>query len=146
MLSKAISSTFFASPFVQNALRYSSISLATSAGNYNTPFMTSNKFVLVHYPVVGDPEINLTSKSKPITLRPEMSLRELENQLKQNQDATSKVDFLAQDGIPVAKSTTLQHLLDLPHFLVKIDGTREYNFISEKSFSYRNSKFTMSGQ
>ena len=75
-----------------------------------------------------------------------MSLREFERQLKQNRDASSHVDFLAQDGIEVAKSTALSHLLDLPHFLVKIDGTREFNFISEKSFSYKNSKFTMNSQ
>ena len=61
MLSKA-AQTFGVTPFAQKTQfllksqqRFSSISLATSAGNYNTPFLTSNKFVLVHYPVVGNP-------------------------------------------------------------------------------------------
>jgi len=119
------------------------VSLATSAGDYNTPFLTSNRFVLVHYPVVGNPEISISAKSKKIQLKPDMTLSDLERELKANRDAKRTVEFLAEDGVPVAKSTILGNLLDLPHFLVKIDGAREYNFISEKSFSFKNTKMSM---
>lgn len=98
---------------------------------------------MVKYPEVGDPEINLRPKSNPITLRSEMSLSDFEKELKNNGDAKKRVEFVANDGIQFSKTTKIQHVLSLPYFLVRVDGNREYNFMSEKSFSFKNSKLTM---
>ncbi len=37
----------------------------------------------------------------------------------------------------------MHHLLNLPYFVLKLDGHREFNVMSAKSFSLRNHKFTL---
>ena len=40
----------------------------------------------------------------------------------------------------------MHYLLHIPYFVMKIDETREYNIMSEKSFSLRNKKFTLNAE
>ena len=46
----------------------------------------------------------------------------------------------------IAKGTRIQYLLHIPYFVMKLDDHREFNIMSEKSFSLRNQKFTLDGQ
>ena len=55
----------------------------------------------------------------------------------------TEASFIAPDGAFIAKSTLVHHLLHIPYFVMKIDGHREINVMSEKSFSLRNQKFTL---
>lgn len=78
-----------------------------------------------------------------IELEKEMSLNDLERKLKQFGEVKNSVNFIAPDGAQIAKCSKLHHLLHIPYFVMKIDNLREYNVLSEKSFSLRNSKFTL---
>lgn len=40
----------------------------------------------------------------------------------------------------------IAHLLHIPYFVMKLDNLREINVMSEKSFSLRNKKFTLSAE
>lgn len=73
-------------------------------------------------------------------------MRDLEHKLKNQGVAKESATFIAPDGALISKSTMIRHLLHIPYFVMKIDGHREYNVMSEKSFSLRNQKFTLNGQ
>jgi hypothetical protein len=66
--------------------------------------------------------------------------------LKQSGEAKKSASFIAPDGALIAKGTRIQYLLHIPYFVMKIDDHREFNIMSEKSFSLRNQKFTLDGQ
>ena len=76
-------------------------------------------------------------------MKKELTVRDVENELKRNGDIKTEANFIAPDGAFIAKSTKIHHLLHIPYFVMKIDGHREYNVMSEKSFSLRNQKFTL---
>jgi hypothetical protein len=67
-----------------------------------------------------------------------MTLNDLERKLKQNGEIKKEALFYAPDGSFIAKQTSFKHLLHIPYFIMKLDGVREYNILSEKSFSLRN--------
>lgn len=71
-------------------------------------------------------------------MKKELTVRDVENELKRNGDIKTEANFIAPDGAFIAKSTKINHLLHIPYFVIKIDGHREYNVMSEKSFSLRN--------
>ncbi len=54
--------------------------------------------------------------------------------------------FFAPDGAAIAKTSKLHYLLHIPYFVMKIDNNREFNILSEKSFSLRNKKFTLTAE
>lgn len=37
----------------------------------------------------------------------------------------------------------MRHILHVPYFILRVDDNREFNVMSEKSFSLRNQKFTL---
>ncbi len=76
-------------------------------------------------------------------LRREITVSDVEKELKRNGDVKKEASFIAPDGAFIAKTTKIHHLLHIPYFVMKIDGHREYNVMSEKSFSLRNQKFTL---
>ena len=75
-----------------------------------------------------------------------MSLIDFESQLKQAGEIKDTAKFYAPDGAAIAKTSKLHYLLHIPYFILKIDNSREYNVLSEKSFSLRNKKFTLSAE
>lgn len=79
-----------------------------------------------------------------IQLQKDLQLSELESKLKQVGEVKNDIKFYAPDGALIAKTSKLHYLLHIPYFVMKLDGLREYNVISEKSFSVRNKKFTLS--
>lgn len=58
-------------------------------------------------------------------------------------EASRDITFTAPDGALLAKSTKMIQILHIPYFVMKLDDHREYNVMSEKSFSLRNTKFTL---
>jgi hypothetical protein len=67
-----------------------------------------------------------------------MTVNQLESELKAAGEAKESASFIAPDGALIAKTTKMQHLLHIPYFVMKLDGHREFNVMSEKSFSLRN--------
>jgi len=116
---------------------------AVQSFTWDRPFLTSNRFVLIQNPFDQLPFIKLNYNSKPIHLKKELTLRELEMQLKSNGDSKDSTHFIAPDGAFISKGTKIHHLLHIPYFVMKIDGHRVFNVMSEKSFSLRNQKFTL---
>jgi hypothetical protein len=102
--------------------------------------------VLIQNPLDKLPYIQLRPNSKSISLQKEMTVSELERKLKEAGEAKESANFIAPDGALISKATKIQHLLHIPYFVMKLDGHREYNIMSEKSFSLRNQKFTLSGE
>ena len=78
-----------------------------------------------------------------IELGKEMTLNDLEKKLKQFGEVKDTVSFIAPDGAFIAKGSKIHHILHVPYIVMKIDGVKEYNILSEKSFSLRNIKFTL---
>ena len=115
-----------------------------SSYTWEKPFLTSNRFILIQNPLDQLPYIQLRAHAKPIYLEKEMTVRELERGLKSAGEAKESANFIAPDGALISKGTTMHHLLHLPYFVMKLDGHREFNVMSEKSFSLRNQKFTLS--
>lgn len=72
-----------------------------------------------------------------------MTVTDLEMKLKYTNQAKKSVSLFAPDGASISKGTSLQHLLHIPYFVLKIDDLKEFNVLSEKSFSLRNQKFTL---
>lgn len=87
--------------------------------------------------------MQLNLKSKPVHLKKDITVKDVEQELKRNGDIQKEASFIAPDGAFIAKTTKIHHLLHIPYFVMKIDGHREYNVMSEKSFSLRNQKFTL---
>jgi hypothetical protein len=110
---------------------------------WEKPFLTSNCFVLIENPIDEVPYIRLNPKSAKIHLERDLTLKDLENRLKQSSDAKDSAQFIAPDGSVIAKSTKVRHLLHMPNFVLKLDGHREFNVMSEKSFGLRYQKFTL---
>jgi len=75
-----------------------------------------------------------------------LTLKDLENKLRSAGEIQSNVEFLAPDGASIAKVSKIHHLLHIPYFTLRIDSIREYNVMSEKSFSLRNNKFTLNAE
>jgi len=107
--------------------------------------LTSNRFVLIQNPLDQLPYIQLNAKSKRIDLKKEMTVKELEKEFKVTGEVKESAHFIAPDGALIAKSTLVHHLLHIPYFVMKLDNHREFNVMSEKSFSLRNQKFTLTG-
>jgi hypothetical protein len=78
-----------------------------------------------------------------IQLQKELTLNEFETKLKQAGEVQEQVKFFAPDGASIAKTTRMHYLLHIPYFIIRLDQDREYNIMSEKSFSLRNKKFTL---
>lgn len=67
-----------------------------------------------------------------------MTLNDLESRLKQHGEVKDCAQFYAPDGALISKQTPFGHLVHIPYFVMRLDGFREYNILSEKSFSFRN--------
>ena len=76
-------------------------------------------------------------------LEKDMTLADLEKQLKMKGESKKDVKFYAPDGAFISKGTSFSHMMHIPYFVMKIDGEKEYNILSEKSFSLRNTKFAL---
>lgn len=74
-----------------------------------------------------------------------MTVKDLEKELKGAGEVKESANFIAPDGALIAKSTLVHNLLHIPYFVMKLDNHREFNVMSEKSFSLRNQKFTLNG-
>lgn len=99
--------------------------------------------MLIENPIGSHPFIKLQHKSPKIELDKEMTLNDLEQKLKSVGEVKRTVNFIAPDGALIAKGSKVHHILHIPYIVMKIDGVKEYNILSEKSFSLRNVKFTL---
>lgn len=68
-------------------LQRAAFSSSISAFTWERPFMTSNKFVLIQNPMNELPYIQLKPKSQRIHLQKDMTVKQLEQQLKQAGEA-----------------------------------------------------------
>ena len=110
-----------------------------SSFTWDRPFLTTNRFLLVQNPIDEHPYIQLREGGPKLTMLQDMTLKDLERELKQKGEAKKEANFIASDGALIAKSTKLYHLLHQPYyFVIKLDGHREFNVMSERSFSLRN--------
>ena len=99
--------------------------------------------MLIQNPIGALPFIQLQHKSPIIELEKEMTLNDLEKKLKAVGEVKHHVNFVAPDGALVAKGSKVHNILHVPYVVMKIDGIKEFNILSEKSFSLRNIKFTL---
>ena len=71
-------------------------------------------------------------------------MAELCDQIQEQLKKTS-VTLLTYDGSKISGSTQISTLLTIPYFKAKLDNQFDYIVLSEKSFSYENSKYELSG-
>ena len=108
--------------------------------------MTSNKFLLIQNPIDTTPYIQMKPRGDKIKLEKDLTLRDLESSLKRAGEIQKEATFYAPDGASIAKVSKIQQLLHIPYFVMKLDNLREFNVMSEKSFSLRNKKFTLTAE
>lgn len=124
---------------IRNSMKFSS----TLTLNSTKPLLTSNKFILVQNPIDSAPYIKLKFNGDKIEMKKDMTLAELEAALIKQNEAKKFVNFYSPDGSLISKTSLLRYLLHIPYFVLKLDNQREFNVLSEKSFSLRNEKFTL---
>lgn len=66
--------------------------------------------------------------------------------MKRNGEVKKEAKFIYSNGEEIDKDTLIDSLLMEPYFILKIDGEKEYNILSERSFSYKNYKFYLDDQ
>ena len=67
------------------------------------PFLTSNKFLLIQNPIDSMPYIQLQARGPQIKLQRDLTLGDLEKQLKGIGEVKENAKFYAPDGAIIAK-------------------------------------------
>ncbi len=101
-------------------------------------------FIIIHHPLYEEPFVTLSTGDK-FVIREDKTAIDLKNAMKNTVRGCKSVEFLTHEGARMAGSTNAEVLLSLPYFKVRINDDLEYIVISEKSFSFKNTKYELEG-
>jgi hypothetical protein len=110
---------------------------------YDSRYTTSSMFCLIRNPLYSRPFISI-SNNMEIPIEEGKNIQDLEDYSKQKYKLAS-LDFYTHNRVKIGKHTCAETLSSLPYFVLIVNGVREYFVISEKSFSFQNQKYEMSG-
>ena len=79
-------------------------------------------------------QLQLNFGGNSYKLKQDMTLKEIESELKSKKDVSHKVEFYAPDGSRFASCTKLYQMMQLPYFKLDFDDKIQYHVHSLKAF------------